>query len=169
MDHIGETMTPGTPTDHVQIGMSIPGPDCASVGSSDIDLPLTATAQYAVELCALYAETSRDPSLDLVDHLFRAFRDTPGNTVADLMDEDGLPTPALVACLNALVGGDWNADRTRLPALRLERVIIRAKREAWRRRHDQVSCLHLLLGLAREQLGAVVYDWETFPASTIAD
>ena len=161
MDHIGELMTVGLPP-------SLAPSDFTAARFDDlplpnIDVPLTSTAQSVIDRCLVLVNTSRDPRLNLTDHLTRAFWDTPECTVARLMTEDGILNDELVQSIEVMLGDGIATNRANpgtQPNLRLERVIIRAKREAYRRRHPEVSTMHLLWGLLRERSGPSIYEWE---------
>ena len=168
MDHIGDMLSASMPPSAASSGH--PNQQFGDLPLSNIDVPLTATAHRLIERCAWYVQTSFDDRLDLIDHFFCAVRETPECTVAKLLNEDGILPAEFISSLEMMLGDSMGTSRTAWsgePNLRLERVIIRAKREAYRRRHTEVSSMHLLWGLLRERSGPVIYEWEQ--AATQAD
>jgi len=121
--------------------------------SDDIDVPLTAAAERVLARCVDSLGDGRD--LVLTDRLLRAISDTPESAAAQLIDEHGKSGEELLKVLQVLLGRGANAA-THANAPRLERVVIRAKREAYRRRHAEVSTLHLLMALLRERSANLV-------------
>jgi len=160
MDHIGEMMSAFVPPADVTSGYV--QHTLAEIPLPDIDVPITPAAQRVIDRCAWYVETSYDDSLDLADHFARAFWDVPECSVAKMMNDDGVLSNQFISCLETLLGETWGTASysSTQPILRLERIIIRAKREAYRRRHSEVSSMHLLWGLMRERSGPVIYQWE---------
>lgn len=116
--------------------------------SDDIDVPFTAAAERVLARCVDSLGDGRD--LVLTDRLLRAISDTPESAAAQLIDEHGKSGEELLKALQVLLGRGANAA-THANTPRLERVVIRAKREAYRRRHAEVSTLHLLMALLRER------------------
>ena len=119
--------------------------------ASDIDVPFTPAAQRVIDRCV-------DSLADgdggyLTDCLLRAISETPESAAAQLIGEHGRSGDELLAALQPLLGRDTPEPSQPGPP-RLERVVIRAKREAFRRRHTEVSTLHLLMALLRERVTA---------------
>lgn len=144
----------------------------AEIPLADIDVPFTASAQRVIERCRTYVECATDLGCDLTDHLARAFWNTPECTVAKLMNEDGVLSAEFIASLEAMLGATYGVSpdgESCAANLRLERVIIRAKREAYRRRHTEASSMHLLWGLLRERSGPAIYEWEQAATAETAD
>jgi hypothetical protein len=161
MDHIGAEMMASLPLDLGSIGRSFMATD--EIPLADIDVRFTVSAIRVIERCQKTLESSPDCLPDLTEHLTRAFWDTPECSVAKLMVEDGILSDEFINCLEVLLGGSYGMSPvigTPSSNLRLERVIIRAKREAYRRRHPEASTMHLLWGLLRERSGPSIYEWE---------
>jgi ATP-dependent Clp protease ATP-binding subunit ClpA len=160
MDLFGDIMTASmppnaAPTGHTQRPLGdLPLPN--------IDVPLTPAAQRLIDRCSWHVQTSFDDSLDLIDHFVCAARETPECTVSKLMNEEGILPVEFINAIEQMLGETWSTSSSYAtePNLRLERVIIRAKREAYRRRHAEVSSMHLLWGLLRERSGPAIYEWE---------
>jgi ATP-dependent Clp protease ATP-binding subunit ClpA len=71
-----------------------------------------------------------------------------------LIAEHDSSSENVLSALQSMLSSPDRPALTDQPQPRLERVIIRAKREAFRHRHPEVSTLHLLMALIRERAGA---------------
>jgi len=166
MDHFGDIMTATVPPNAATSGHA--QRSFGDLPLPNIDVPLTAAAQHLIDRCSWYVQTSFDDSLDLVDHFVCAVRETPECTVSKLMNEEGIFPTEFITAIEQMLGDSWSGSSSSFsaePNLRLERVIIRAKREAYRRRHTEVSSMHLLWGLLRERSGPAIYEWEQSAAA----
>ena len=160
MDQFGEDILRGLLPDLVPSDSDDGLIDGSSI--TDIDVPFTGSARRVLERCARYVDDA-GPNASLVDMMMLAFHNTPECAVAHLMPEDEVLSEELLARLEQLLGSDrsmTSADRRPNVDPRLERVIIRAKRDAFRRSHPEVSSVHLLWALIRERSGAQIHAWE---------
>ena len=170
MDQVGSEVITEFRPDLVSDACLAPPVD--EIPLADIDVPCTASAQRVIERCRTYVECTSALESDLTDHLARAFWNTPECTVAKLMNEDGVLSAEFIASLEAMLGATYGIapnGESCSANLRLERVIIRAKREAYRRRHMEASSMHLLWGLLRERSGPAIYEWEQAATAENAD
>jgi ATP-dependent Clp protease ATP-binding subunit ClpA len=119
-----------------------------SLVSENIDVPFTPAARRVLDRCA--DSLADGDAAVLTDHLLQAISDTPESAAAQLIDEHGDSGEELLTALQTMLGQDAR-DGDPVINPRLERVVIRAKREAFRRRHPEVSTLHLLMALLRER------------------
>jgi ATP-dependent Clp protease ATP-binding subunit ClpA len=116
--------------------------------ADDIDVPFTPAARRVLDRCVDSLADGHDDLL--ADSLLRAIAETPESAAAQLIEEHGQPGEELLAALQALLrNGVVDQEPTSSP--RLERLVIRAKREAYRHSHREVSTLHLLMALLRER------------------
>ena len=160
MDHSGEDILGGLLPDLAPPEMDDALLDDAS--NPNIDVPFTPSAQRILDHCSLYVDRAGNQA-KLVDLMMLAFQNTRECAVAHLLPDGDLMSEDLLARLEHLLGGDLTVtapDRRPNVDPRLERVIIRAKRDAFRRSHPEVSSIHLLWALIRERSGAQVYAWE---------
>ena len=88
------------------------------------------------------------------EHLLLAITSTPECAAAKLIAEQDASSDSVLSALQTMLGDAAQPVSADQPQPRLERVIIRAKREAFRHRHAEVSTLHLLMALIRERAGA---------------
>jgi ATP-dependent Clp protease ATP-binding subunit ClpA len=116
--------------------------------SANIDVPFTPAARRVLDRC-VNSLADGDEAI-LTDHLLRAISATPESAAAQLIDEHGDSGAELLSALQTVLGQDVR-DGDLATSPRLERVVIRAKREAFRHRHAEVSTLHLLMALLRER------------------
>jgi ATP-dependent Clp protease ATP-binding subunit ClpA len=120
----------------------------------DIDVPLTPAAQRVLERSAELADLVGGHAV-VTEHLLLAIASTPVCAAAKLIAEQDSASESVLSALQSVLGSaDKPAGEEQNP--RLERVIIRAKREAFRHSHSEVSTLHLLMALIRERAGAGV-------------
>ena len=77
-----------------------------------------------------------------------------------MIAEHDLSSESMLSALQFVLGTDAKQIPDHHPSPRLERVIIRAKREAFRNHHPEVSTLHLLMALIRERAGVALYALE---------
>ena len=154
MDQFGEEMKALLPPDLVPTrsdSIANSGPAAAS----DIDVPFTPSAKRVIDRCAENAD-KRSPESLLTEDLLDAILATPECAAAKLISEHGWTTDELLTVLQFILGKETvPATPAGSPSPRLERVIIRAKREAFRHHHPEVSSLHLLWALIRERSGIV--------------
>ena len=120
----------------------------------DIDVPFTPAAQRVIERSAELADLVGGQAV-VTEHLLLAITSTPECAAAKLIAEQGSSSGNVLSALQSVLGGD-DTPAVDQENPRLERVIIRAKREAFRHRHAEVSTLHLLMALIRERAGAGV-------------
>jgi ATP-dependent Clp protease ATP-binding subunit ClpA len=123
------------------------------VTADDIDVPFTPAARRVLDRCVDALADGQDEVL--ADSLLRAIADTPESAAAQLIEEHGQSGDELLAALQALLR-DGVADQEPTPSPRLERLVIRAKREAFRHSHREVSTLHLLMALLRERAASAL-------------
>ena len=117
-------------------------------GSKNIDVPFTPAARRVLDRCVDSLADGEEAIF--TDHLLRAISATPESAAAQLIDEHGDSGAELLTALQRMLGQNArDGDIETSP--RLERVVIRAKREAFRHRHSEVSTLHLLMALLRER------------------
>ena len=116
--------------------------------TEDIDVPFTPAARQVIDRCVDSLADGDEQAL--TGCLLRAISETPRSAAAQLIEEHGESGEHLLTALQALLGCESRCGEQ--PASpRLERVVIRAKREAYRRQHTEVSTLHLLMALLRER------------------
>lgn len=157
MDHIGEDTLAGIPPNVVSAEqIASPAMDALqSAASPDIDVPFTPAAQRVLDRCVELADLVGGEEV-MTDHLLLAIASTPECAAAKLIAEHDHSSESVLSALEFVLGKDATANSERKVAPRLERVIIRAKREAYRHRHREVSTLHLLMALIRECGGASI-------------
>jgi ATP-dependent Clp protease ATP-binding subunit ClpA len=148
MDHFGEDTLAEMPPDVV---LGEPGRE-RLVDTPDIDVPFTPAAQRVIERSAELADLVGGEAV-ISEHLLLAITSTPECAAAKLIAEQGSSSVSVLSALQSVLGGEAKLDDEQENP-RLERVIIRAKREAFRNRHSEVSTLHLLMALIRERAGA---------------
>lgn len=157
MDHSGEEIQAGMPPD--LIPTAIPAADlgdqCADAVAPDIDVPFTLAAERVIERCLELADLVGGSAV-MTEHLLLAIASTPESAAAKLIAEHDLSSEGVLAAMHVMLGSDGAAMPANPSAPRLERIIIRAKREAFRHRHSEVSTLHLLMALIRERAGLAV-------------
>ena len=152
MDHIGEDTLAGIPPDLISDGRDDSSARDIPQASAtpDIDVPFTPSAQRVVARCVELAELVGGGAV-LTEHLLLAIASTPECAAAKLISEQEHSSEATIAALKSMLGTDNRATSDRRASPRLERIVIRAKREAFRHRHREVSTLHLLMALIRER------------------
>jgi ATP-dependent Clp protease ATP-binding subunit ClpA len=148
MDHFGEDTLAELPPD-VMAGE--PG-RARLVETPDIDVPFTPAAQRVIERSAELADLVGGEAV-ISEHLLLAITSTPECAAAKLIAEQGSSSDSVLSALQSVLGGE-DTPHAEQENPRLERVIIRAKREAFRNCHSEVSTLHLLMALIRERAGA---------------
>jgi ATP-dependent Clp protease ATP-binding subunit ClpA len=116
--------------------------------ADDIDVPFTPAARRVLDRCVDALADGQDEVL--ADSLLRAIAETPESAAAQLIEEHGQSADDLLAALQVLLR-EGAADQEPTSSPRLERLVIRAKREAFRHSHREVSTLHLLMALLRER------------------
>jgi ATP-dependent Clp protease ATP-binding subunit ClpA len=122
--------------------------ELAAESAEDIDVPFTPAARRVLDRCVDALADGHDDVL--ADSLLRAIAETPESAAAQLIEEHGQSGDELLAALQAVLRhGASDHEPTTSP--RLERLVIRAKREAFRHSHREVSTLHLLMALLRER------------------
>ena len=145
MDHVGEdTLAQLPPNFMTTDGVELP---------ADIDVPFTPAAQRVIERSVEMADMVGGDAI-VTEHLLLAITSTPECAAAQLIAEHDSSSESVLSALQSMIGGPDQPRTTDQPEPRLERVIIRAKREAFRHRHSEVSTLHLLMALIRERAGA---------------
>ena len=151
MDHIGSDILAGMPPDLIPDEtldqMMASDPD---LSMPDIDVPFTPAAQQVIDRCLEMADLVGGNAV-LSEHLLLAIASTPGCAAAKIIAEHDLSSDNLLSALQTLLGSESSTSAGRQESPRLERVIIRAKREAYRHSHAEVSSLHLLMALIRER------------------
>jgi ATP-dependent Clp protease ATP-binding subunit ClpA len=151
MDHIGNDILAGIPPDLIpDEPAEILAAGDADLSVPDIDVPFTPAAQQVIDRCLDLADLVGGSAI-LSEHLLLAIASTPGCAAAKIIAEHDLSTDNLLSALQTLLGNESSAPPGRQESPRLERVIIRAKREAYRHSHAEVSTLHLLMALIRER------------------
>jgi ATP-dependent Clp protease ATP-binding subunit ClpA len=154
MDQSGEDILAGMPPDLIstESPAAALSDECGDSVAPDIDVPFTPAAERVIDRCLELADLVGGSAV-MTEHLLLAIASTPESAAAKLIAENDLSSEGLLAAMQVMLG----ADNSTLPANpttpRLERVIIRAKREAYRHRHSEVSTLHLLMALIRERAG----------------
>ena len=144
MDHVGEDTLAQLPPDL----MSGDGADL----SADIDVPFTPAAKRVIERSVELADMVGGDAI-VTEHLLLAITSTPECAAAQLIAEHDSSSESVLSALQSMLGDAARPATADQPQPRLERVIIRAKREAFRHRHPEVSTLHLLMALIRERAG----------------
>ena len=145
MDHVGEDTLAQLPPDLLSA-------DDAEL-PADIDVPFTPAAQRVIERSVEMADLVGGDAI-VTEHLLLAITSTPECAAAKLIAEQDASSDSVLAALQSMLGDAARPAAREQPQPRLERVIIRAKREAFRHRHAEVSTLHLLMALIRERAGA---------------
>jgi ATP-dependent Clp protease ATP-binding subunit ClpA len=155
MDHIGDDILAGIPPDLIP-DTRVDAPlteDVAESTGPDIDVPFTSAAERVIERCVEMAELVGGDAI-LAEHLLLAIAGTPECAAAKLIAEHDLSSESMLSALQLVLGPEAKPISDRHPNPRLERIIIRAKREAFRHGHAEVSTLHLLMALIRERSSA---------------
>ena len=119
----------------------------------NIDVPFTPAARRVLDRCV--DSLADGETVALTDHVLKAITETPESAAAQLIDEHGSSGEDLLAALQPLLN-QHARDGDLVTSPRLERLVIRAKREAYRRSHPEVSTLHLLMALLREESAAPI-------------
>ena len=145
MDHVGEDTLAQLPPDL----MTSDDTDLPA----DIDVPFTPAAQRVIERSVELADMVGGDAI-VTEHLLLAITSTPECAAAQLIAEHDSSSESVLSALQSMLGDTSRLASADQPQPRLERVIIRAKREAFRHRHPEVSTLHLLMALIRERAGA---------------
>ena len=145
MDHVGEDTLAQLPPNFTM--------DDEADLPADIDVPFTPAAQRVIERSVEMADMVGGDAI-VTEHLLLAITSTPESAAAQLIAEHDSSSANVLAALESMIGGPDRPAIVDRPEPRLERVIIRAKREAFRHRHSEVSTLHLLMALIRERAGA---------------
>jgi ATP-dependent Clp protease ATP-binding subunit ClpA len=146
MDHFGEDTLAEIPSD-VLADAAEPEP------RADIDVPFTPAAQRVVERSIELADLIGGDAI-VTEHLLLAITSTPECAAAKLIAEHDGTSGNVISALQSVLDANVRPAPNDSPHPRLERVIIRAKREAFRHRHAEVSTLHLLMALIRERAGS---------------
>ena len=161
MDHIGEDTLAGIPPNLISdeaVDSAVADATHYSP-SPDIDVPFTPSAQRVIDRCVELADLVGGKAI-LTEHLLLAIASTPECAAAKLIAEHDHSSESMLSALQFVLGTDTRPIPDHHPSPRLERVIIRAKREAFRHQHREVSTLHLLMALIRERAGLAVYALE---------
>jgi ATP-dependent Clp protease ATP-binding subunit ClpA len=158
MDHSGEDIQGGMlpdliPTDVPAAALSDQSPDTVT---PDIDVPFTPAAERVIERCLELADLVGGSAV-MTEHLLLAIASTPESAAAKLIAEHDLSSEGLLAAIQVMLGTDGASVPANASPPRLERIIIRAKREAFRQRHSEVSTLHLLMAVIRERAGLAAH------------
>lgn len=167
MDQIDVEVQVGIPPDFVP-GLFDEEPVEAVIAGPDIDVPYTAVARHVLDRAEEFAYLIGGEAI-LTEHLLLAISATPECAAAKLINEFRGSTDSLLSALEFIVGIAGPPLATNQPSPRLERVLIRAKREAYRMKHSHVNTLHMLMALIRERQGAacLVLEVPGFGLSTI--
>jgi ATP-dependent Clp protease ATP-binding subunit ClpA len=154
MDQSGEDIQAGIPPDLIPTGAAadVLSDQCADAVAPDIDVPFTPAAERVIERCLELADLVGGSAV-MTEHLLLAIASTPESAAAKLIAEHDLSSEGLLAAIQGMLGGDSAATPVNPSTPRLERIIIRAKREAFRHCHTEVSTLHLLMAVIRERAG----------------
>jgi ATP-dependent Clp protease ATP-binding subunit ClpA len=161
MDHFGEDTLAGIPPNMVSAETNDSSSADAThyTASPDIDVPFTPSAQRVIDRCVELADLVGGKAI-LTEHLLLAIAATPECAAAKLIAEHDHSSESMLSALQFVLGSDARPIPDHHPSPRLERVIIRAKREAFRHQHREVSTLHLLMALIRERAGLALYALE---------
>ncbi len=160
MDHIEVDVLAGIPPDVMSAAY-----DDLEFGSFDgggpgIDVPFTEVAQRVLDRSEEFAEFVGSDAV-LTEHLQLAISSTPECAAAKLIQEHQGSSESLLSALQFVLGAFGPPNSENCVSPRLERVIIRAKREAFRHKHPEVTTVHLLMALIKERSGAAGFPWET--------
>jgi ATP-dependent Clp protease ATP-binding subunit ClpA len=155
MDQTGEDIQAGIPPDLIpKADTDRPlSEDVVESTGPDIDVPFTPAAQRVIERCAEMADLVGGDAI-LTEHLMLAIASTPECAAAKLIAEHNLSSENMLSALQLVLGPETRAVAQGQPNPRLERIIIRAKREAFRHGHAEASTLHLMMALIRERTSA---------------
>ena len=161
MDHFGEDTLAGVPPNLMAGDPTEPATPASHdvTQAPDIDVPFTPSAQRVIDRCVELADLVGGKAI-LTEHLLLAIASTPECAAAKLIAEHDLSSESMLAALQFVLGNETKLVPDHHPSPRLERVIIRAKREAFRHHHPEVSTLHLLMALIRERAGVALYALE---------
>ena len=154
MDHFGEDTLAGIPPDLIS-GDSERSPVAdrpEPAALPDIDVPFTPSARRVIDRCVELADLVGDTAV-MTEHLLLAIASTPESAAAKLIAEHDHSSENALSAIQSILDKDTQPTSEHRSTPRLERVIIRAKREAFRHRHREVSTLHLLMALIRERAG----------------
>lgn len=167
MDQIDVEVQVGIPPDLVS-GLFAEEPVEAITLEPDIDVPYTAIARRVLDSAEDFANMIGGQAI-LTEHLLLAISATPECAAAKLINEFRGSTDSLLSALEFIIGIAGPPLAVNQPSPRLERVLIRAKREAYRLNHSHVNTLHMLMALIRERQGAAcfVLDVPGFSLSTL--
>jgi ATP-dependent Clp protease ATP-binding subunit ClpC len=155
MDQIDVDVQVGIPPDLVQ-DLLEDEPTEASIFEPDIDLPFTAVARRVLDSAEDFAGMIGGHAI-LTEHLLLAISATPECAASKLISEFRSSSDSLLTALEFIIGIGSPPPAATQPSPRLERVLIRAKREAYRMNHTHVNTLHLLMALIRERQGAACF------------
>lgn len=151
MDQIELDVQVGIPPE-VMAGVLQEEPVQAFMTEPDIDVPYTAIARHVLDRAEEFAEMIGCEAV-LTEHLLLAISAIPECAAAKLINEFRGSTQSLLSALEFIVGLAGPPVASQQSSPRLERVLIRAKREAFRMNHSHVNTLHMLMGLIRERQG----------------
>jgi ATP-dependent Clp protease ATP-binding subunit ClpA len=154
MDHFGEDTLAGIPPDLISAERAdrLASDALQPAASPDIDVPFTPSAQRVIDRCLELADLVGGKAV-MTEHLLLAIASTPECAAAKLIAEHDHSSENALSALEYVLGKGVAAKEDHQAGPRLERIIIRAKREAFRHRHREVSTLHLLMALIRERAG----------------
>jgi ATP-dependent Clp protease ATP-binding subunit ClpA len=161
MDHFGEDTLAGIPPNLIaDEPVDSTMADATHYSPSpDIDVPFTPSAQRVIDRCVELADLVGGKAI-LTEHLLLAIASTPECAAAKLIAEHDHSSESMLSALQFVLGTDARPIPDHHPSPRLERVIIRAKREAFRHQHREVSTLHLLMAMIRERAGLALFALE---------
>jgi ATP-dependent Clp protease ATP-binding subunit ClpC len=151
MDQIEVDVQVGIPPDLLP-GMFDEESSEAYGSEPDIDVPFTAIARHVLDRAEDIAGLIGGEAI-LTEHLLLAISATPECAAARLISEFQGSSESLLAALEFILGLGGQAFASNQQNPRLERVLIRAKREAFRMNHSHVNTLHMLMALIRERQG----------------
>lgn len=153
MVHFGEETLAGIPPNLISAtDDDAPAVESPPPATPDIDVPFTPSAQRVIDRCVEFADLVGGNAV-LTEHLLLAIASTPECAAAKLIAEHDHSSESTMSALKFMLDKDAHVSSENRASPRLERIIIRAKREAFRHRHREVSTLHLLMALIRERAG----------------
>lgn len=156
MDHFEVTVPDGMPPDLMTAALEEHEIDAELAVEPGIDVPFTPVAQRVLDRCKDFADLIGGKAV-LTEHLLLAISSTPECAAAKLIQEHRGSSESLLSALQFVLGAAGPPPPEHLPSPRLGRVIVRAKREAYRQNHSEVSTLHLLMGLIKERQGPACF------------
>jgi ATP-dependent Clp protease ATP-binding subunit ClpA len=160
MDQIEVDVLNGMPASLLKPQMEIDDFAESVERETGIDVPFTAAAQRVLESAEEFAHLIGGQAI-LTEHLLLAISSTPECAAAKLIQEHRGSTQSLLSALEFVIGSAGPPPPDFVPSPRLGRVITRAKREAFRHNHTEVTTLHLLMALIKERQGAACYVLDT--------